>query len=277
MNILTTLVFIVAANANANTNANANANANTNANTNANANANANQCQLKAHQIKAQYQLTFAQNQDHHADTHIHPPRTNQSQLTLWRKGNTVAHQYQQTRITEAWYLLANKQIKPTRYFEQHQRGIEYQPGENVHGKTESDWSYRQQLVSNQLLQQLTLASESGQGCQHQQSFKQTTPSGTLTLVWLPQLQLISQFTWQTSQSTETWQLLDVTHDSQQVDAFFDQLNQYQMTDYADIGDDHSDPFLTSMVTLGFVEHGASGFYDDKGNALSGSLSGHQH
>ncbi|MFT6897794.1 MAG: hypothetical protein ACJA13_002205 [Paraglaciecola sp.] len=44
--------------------------------------------------------------------------------------------------------------------------------------------------------------------------------------------------------------------------------------DVSDIGDDHSDPFLIKMVTLGFIEHGASGFYDDKGNALEGA---HHH
>ena len=42
----------------------------------------------------------------------------------------------------------------------------------------------------------------------------------------------------------------------------------------ADIGDDHTDPFLTNMVNQGFIEAGASGFYDQNGNAIG---EGHRH
>ena len=38
-------------------------------------------------------------------------------------------------------------------------------------------------------------------------------------------------------------------------------LPAYQTTDFADIGDDHTDPFLTDMVHQGFIEHGSDGVY----------------
>ncbi len=91
---------------------------------------------------------------------------------------------------------------------------------------------------------------------------------------WDVEQSLLLEYSWQQDNKKEMWTLTEVNHDAKEVDRFFAQRSQYQTTDFADIGDDHSDPFLTKMVTLGFIEKGASGFYDDKGNALAG---GHHH
>ena len=56
--------------------------------------------------------------------------------------------------------------------------------------------------------------------------------------------------------------------------AQFAEWYNYQTTDYAYIGDNENDPFLAKMINQGFVEHGASGFYDAQGNQLQGS---HKH
>ena len=45
-------------------------------------------------------------------------------------------------------------------------------------------------------------------------------------------------------------------------------LNSYGTTDYTNIGDNESDPFLISMINLGFIEDHAHGFYDSKGNIM---------
>lgn len=218
------------------------------------------QCQIDHTTLRADYQLTF------YSDKHM----TRQSELILWRQGDTVAHQYPQTHITETWYLSKNQQIKPTRYFDEYQRAIEYQPGEQVHGKSERDWLYRYQLVSENLLAQMTLKQESGSGCERQQVFVHHSTNSSIELTWLPEQQLLSHFRWQKAEVSEEWQLVAQNHDEKTIKTFFNKLDQYKSTDYADIGDDHSDPFLTKMVTLGFVEHGASGFYDTQGKLLDG-------
>ncbi|WP_228768539.1 hypothetical protein [Shewanella sp. TC10] len=232
------------------------------------------QCELSPSNLQASYQLTSSDNSPNVSSKNS----SHTSKLNLWRQGNTVAHQYPQTDITESWFLLNNKQIKPTRFFDHYQRGIEYQPGEVVHGKSEHDWSYRYQFISDKLISQLTLSAETGKGCERQQVLTQTSANSKIELVWLPELQLISRFSWTKNQGKhqthEQWQLTELSHDANKITAFFKHLNHYKMTDYADIGDDHSDEFLTKMVTLGFVEHGASGFYDTEGKAIS---DGHSH
>ena len=49
---------------------------------------------------------------------------------------------------------------------------------------------------------------------------------------------------------------------------------QYELTDYADIGDNESDPFLAKMINLGFIQDTHPGFYNSQGQAIGGR---HQH
>ena len=65
-----------------------------------------------------------------------------------------------------------------------------------------------------------------------------------------------------------------MSSDNKIIDAFFNKNLDYQTTDYADIGDSESDPFLRKMINLGFVEHGSSGMYDAQGNDIGGE---HHH
>jgi hypothetical protein len=91
-----------------------------------------------------------------------------------------------------------------------------------------------------------------------------------IVLKWLPELQLVSFFSSTRGDIKETWQLTSQQYDQPAIELFFTQLSQYQSTDYADIGDDHTDPFLAKMINLGFVEHGASGFYNTDGQPIEG-------
>lgn len=221
-------------------------------------------CDTDGSVLKAQYEIEVL----------YHGESRKTLSMTLWRDGNNVAHQYPQTQITEAWTLVRNTLIKPTRFFDAHQRAIEYQPGESVHGKVESDWPYRYQLVSNSFFDELTKTSESGQGCELTQTFTKHTADGDITLKWQPALQLVRSFTIHQDGVEKHWEMKSISVDDAAITDFFDQRMEYKSTDYADIGDDHTDPFLTNMVNQGFIEAGASGFYDQHGKALEG---GHSH
>ncbi|MDN4500832.1 hypothetical protein QX776_00305 [Alteromonadaceae bacterium BrNp21-10] len=211
---------------------------------------------------------------DYHIITDKPQGKSITQSLQLVRDQNTVMHRYPATQITESWYLTQHELIKPTRYFDAYQRAIEYQPAEKVHGKFESDWGYRYQLVSDKLFSQLTLLNESGEGCMQLQEFSLTTANKNIELLWLPALKLVKSFKITTPQMSQHWTLQHIDYDVQKINALRTTLDTYQATDFADIGDDHSDPFLTKMVTLGFIEHGASGFYNSEGAALEGQ---HQH
>ncbi len=90
--------------------------------------------------------------------------------------------------------------------------------------------------------------------------------------LWSRDRQLIASFEVESGKTHRTWTLTSTDYNAD-VNSFFAKRADYQATDYADIGDDHTDPFLTKMVTQGFIEAGASGFYNDKGHALEGEHS----
>ena len=111
-----------------------------------------------------------------------------QKRLELWRNERVVAHRYPQTQITEAWEQVNTSLIKPTRYFDAHARAIEYQPGEKVHGKSETNWSFRNQLFSDELIATMTETSRTGSGCNTLITFEREDNGTRLTLIWQPQM-----------------------------------------------------------------------------------------
>lgn len=218
-------------------------------------------------QVKATYTITKTSNTT---------DATEQTQITLLRSGNHVAHVYHDTGITEMWYLNSVQQIKTTRFFDEHQRAIEYQPGEGIQGKLENDWSRRFQIISDRTLKNLEQTEIAGEGCQAMTSYK----NSQITLQWFGQKQLIQSLKVQYPSFEETWELTSLSLDEENIADEFAKRERYLSTDYADIGDDHTDPFLTQMVNLGFIEGGASGFYNTQGEALEGEHShhhGHAH
>jgi len=228
--------------------------------------ANATECEIDSNTLGANYQVTTTKGEAHHS-----------KQLNLWRHGNEVAHQHPDTQITEIWNRIRTGQLRPVRYFDQHQRGIEYAPGEVNNGKGESDWSLKSQLVSDRLLQAMSLTKTENSGCDLSETYVLKKHDRELKLVWLPELKLVKTFTEKNLDTTTTWELNQVVMDEVEIKQMFTSRGHFQTTDFADIGDNESDLFLLQMINLGFVDHAASGIYDTQGNSLGGGSHGHAH
>lgn len=197
-----------------------------------------------------------------------------QGQINLWRNGNQVAHEYSDSRITEIWEQLNNGMLRMERHFDQHQRGIEYAPNEINHGKGERDWGLKYQLISDKLIKQMQTTGSSGEACDKVQHFVLAQAGRHIQLAWLPEQRLVKTYREQSADKEIVWQLTDVIQSKKQVAQVFTIRSHFYTTDYTDIGDNESDPFLLKMINLGHVEHGASGFYDAHGHALEGQ---HRH
>lgn len=193
----------------------------------------------------------------------------NELSFTLWRTPRQVAQQSEQ--LVELWRQLSNQQIRPIRYFTQAKRGIEYQPSE-VKGRL--DFSGKYQLVSDQFLAKMQLQSEQGEGCYKKQRYHLKQADTVIELVWLSNQRLVESMQVNKTNYSRIITLQSVSFNKQNVLEQFASWDKYQTTDYADIGDNESDPFLAKMINLGFVEHGATGFYDTNGKTLK---SNHHH
>ncbi|MFL0802668.1 MAG: hypothetical protein K6L81_03050 [Agarilytica sp.] len=196
--------------------------------------------------------------------------------FSLWRKANEVAHVDKEKSITEIWNVTRHGFVRPVRYFDKDKRAIEYQPTEINNGKGDKDWSLKFQLVSDGLLERMTLKEKLGTGCDRVEhyTFEDKLKKMTMSLAWLPEYKLMKSYARQYKNAEIRWTLDKIETDRALVLHEFSLRQAYKTTDYADIGDNESDPFLRRMIHLGFIEHGASGFYDAKGNTLKG---GHQH
>lgn len=190
---------------------------------------------------------------------------TTNRNLQLWRNKNQVAIHYPETGITELWEKTKNDKLHLVRFFESHQRGIEYQPGE-INGS--HDWSAKHQLISDSMIATMQLETTTGNGCERVRSYSRTTPKGSSQLEWLENKGLIASYIEVTDRYKSTSTLQAISTDSNKVKEKFETLNSYQTTDYTDVGDNESDPFLMGMINLGFIEHGSTGFYDSNGHSM---------
>lgn len=192
----------------------------------------------------------------------------------LWRNGRQTVHRALDTQVSDAYYLQSNNLVKLTRYFDGHQRGIEYSASELPQDKALDGWQALQQTVDiGTLTDEKYLAGSSGKGCKGMKQFVKHTDTASMKLLWNEELALVLSLQVEKNGILREWVLASVVDEKTQQETT-QAWESFQLTDYADVGDNESDPFLLKMVNLGFIEHGASGFYDTDGNQLAGT---HQH
>lgn len=197
--------------------------------------------------VKAQYSIM--QSDKSHSASEQKP-----MDLILWRYKNQVAHQYPQRQISEVWYQQKNHQIKLTRHFDVKQKGIEYQAGEINH-QDKADWGVKSHLISKLLFSQLNLNRQVQGECDTVHYYSGTQEGKTVELRWLAGQKLIQYLHISGQQTSQTWQLVRSSHHLQTIAGQFNRWDNYHTTDYADIGDNESDPFLAQMIHQGFVGH----------------------
>lgn len=193
--------------------------------------------------------------------------KTITSERQIWRKKNSVLHVYPDSGISDYWMPSYQDKVQLIRYYDSESQGIEYQPGEF---KQKTGWEGIAYLSTRDQRSQLTLQSESGSGCDVSQSFN--SDNGT-ELKWMANQHYVESF----KGGNTIWKLQKVVRAKDKINAEFDRRQKFNTTDFSDIGDNESDPFIRKMINLGFVEHGASGFYDAAGNALQGEHDHHHH
>ena len=196
-------------------------------------------------------------------------------QVILWRNGQQVAHEYKDTHIAELWEKTKTGMLRLERYFDEHKRGIEYQPSDINSGRGTTDWSLRNQLISNELLGSMQLTETKGKDCDVLEKYFFSDDNVSIELDWLPELALIKNYSEESKAGKIQWKLQQVILDEERVKKAFRIRSNYQTTDYADIGDNESDPFLMKMINLGHLNHSHSGFYNDQGQAFSGHSHNH--
>ncbi|BDY04700.1 hypothetical protein [Ferrimonas sp. YFM] len=174
----------------------------------------------------------------------LQPAAQPAQELTLIRQGNRVALHWPAKGITERWTRTSNGLLQLERLFEQYQRGIEYQPDEISARSGDRLWQLKYQLITQAALEALPLVKQEGEGCQaHDYRAK-----GDTELVWLEGQGLIETL----AAPHQQLSLVSVQTGDEAVSHWMANWDSYQLTDYADIGDNEQDPLLSKMINQGF-------------------------
>lgn len=214
--------------------------------------------------------------QAHYSITHKSGEQRLEEHMVLTRQDGLVAHTDEKAKITDVWFQHKNQRIALTRFFDEHERGIEYEPFDLNQQQGAVDWGNKYQLVSNKTLAELDVIKTEGDGCEKIQTFAGEIDGIKLSIEWMPELRLVESIRATKGDKSKLVAKSSLTTNMDEVSEFFSHRDTFMTTDYTDIGDNESDPFLMKMVNLGFVEHGAEGFYDADGNKMGGGH-GHHH
>jgi len=204
--------------------------------------------------------------------------------LFFARKNNQII--YTQNNISEMWELTSNGKIKLFKYFDQFQKGIEYQPNEIAHNKPNS-WNDKKQIIGDVMLASMPIVEQKEKDCKIYTSLKRTSDLAekieSAKLQTLSKYELPEKFQYNSPQIKITWKLVKFESGKQRVAGYFKRFDSYELFDYTDIGDNESEPFLQKMINLGFIAHSNSSYYaSEKGiysvsGSRAGSSHGHQH
>ena len=222
-------------------------------------------CNAESTELGARYRITTT---DHKTE------KQSIRDFTLWRDGDRVAHQYHAKAMTELWERVSNGKLRTVHYFDHYHRGIEYDPVEVKISHTSNDWELKYQLVSSGFINTLVKDPSVSNRCYPLSMYSQTSNASSVTLQWIDQLHLAKLYIEANPFKSVKWELVEVIDDKAKVQKAFSRRESYKTTDYTDIGDNESDPFLMRMINLGHISHGASGFYDQDGHAIGQS---HRH
>ncbi len=190
----------------------------------------------------------------------------NTKEIAIHRAGREVVREDLTTGVVEYWYHSPAGRLKLIRYVDSEKHGIEYQ-AEDFRGNEDRVWQEISLAVPADVRDSMTLVSKQGSGCELVETWESEAQKGKL--VWLPAQQIVVSY----ENPALAWSL------TEQGDSRLQQRlasrDDYTLIDFADIGDSEENPFVKKMINWGFVEHGASGFYDEHGHAIEGH--GHAH
>jgi hypothetical protein len=212
-------------------------------------------CQSKSTQLHAQYKITHSSGKS--------------SEFGLWRNHKSIAQYKIDNKVIDLWYQSSHKQLTLSRLYAEYEQGIEYASEDIL--TYPNLWLDKYQLVPQARMAKLNKLEETGEGCEvvHMMS----SNDGTFKLTWLPKLQLAKRIEQATNSGTVVWTLTEISHDKSEIEKQFAVWQAYQTTDYADVGDNESNPVLAKMIRVGFA--GPQGSKQSK--LHHGDHHGHSH
>jgi len=187
--------------------------------------------------------------------------------MNYYRIGDSVAYEYTNQKMTEVWKKSVNGQAQLVRAFDAYNRSIEYDPIDVKMEHQSSSWDMHKNLATPELFHLDNALVSSKDGCAYQHYKKRISGKSIIMDFEANNQLLLSLEVKKDNEILYSYKLKNVKSIDKKQNHLVSVLS-YDSTDFADIGDNESDPFLSRMITLGFITHKEANIIDDKGNAL---------
>ena len=204
-------------------------------------------CQAKP--IKANYEVS----------TFIKDRKVASYPFTFYRDTAHALYVYPNEGLADLWTLTQNNQLELSRNFSAAKRAIEYTSADLRNVRNRERWDKLFGVID---LQGESPISQQGADCKSIATYQDAHKS----IRYYNRLKLPASMTFIDGDKRQTYTLKawSYSHELQQ------KLNMYQRydaMDFADIGDNEADPFVSKMITMGFIEHSESSHSGHQGHA----------
>lgn len=176
-----------------------------------------------------------------------------ESDIELWRIAEDLVaisipysdEEPDKGRVIDLWELSKGKRLKLTRYFDNLEQGLEYQPSEESQ-MDKGDWSSKFRLISSELIESIRKSEATGNDCEQVADYQ--SPDGAMTISYLIKQDALKSMT-----STQRGETIEITLNSispsgKEIAKLMRQLDSYQLTDFADAGDHDNNPNVITML-----------------------------
>lgn len=199
----------------------------------------ANECKISSELLSAYYKVSHNNSGANNENIQL---------LELHRNKNRILKRNISQGVHNSWTVNGNR-YSLTRSFDKYQHAIEYQANELNYQPQQQDIH---QIVSTPSISKMQLVKQNSSGCDLVQHYILADQKNRYELAWLPKLALIKSFKIISNDASKEWSLTHYERDEYKITSLLSVYDNYQSTDYADIGDNESIPFLAAMIQQGF-------------------------
>ncbi|PHR59560.1 MAG: hypothetical protein COA44_01050 [Arcobacter sp.] len=197
----------------------------------------------------------------------ITTPHT-QNKINYYRVDKQRAFEYLNQGITEVWTKAPKNQVTLIRGFDKEKRSIEYESIDLKMENKSSVWDIRKNIMNPESFNFTKPSKKHIKGCTLRH-YGKIENGKTITMDWNKEGDVLVRF--EVKKKDEILYLYTLD-EFQKIDTQNNHLKtvmSYDRTDFADIGDNESDPFFRKMINLGFISHHEANIIDAEGNTLS--------
>ena len=172
-----------------------------------------------------------------------------------WRRENRVAYEYPERGISEVWLRNKKGQLSFQRWFMHEERIIVYEFGDLRSVGKETQWQRVEQPFNLDELEQLKTAGQLKYHCLPAARYRGKRRDGDhVEVVRLQANGAIAAIAIDSINGSVKTRLTELKP-AGEVAVFFASASDYRSTDFADVGDEEADPFISRLIAFGFVEH----------------------